>query len=118
MDPDGTEKLDGRGPSEPDHEELAQHPECREALDRLYVFLDGELNDERWLQIQHHLDECSPCLEAFDFEAELKVMVATRCREQVPYQLRARVAQAIEAASGTFHGSEDGAGTQQPFSAS
>jgi mycothiol system anti-sigma-R factor len=73
--------------------------DCQEALDTLYHFLDGELTAQRREQIQHHLDECSPCLEAFDFEAELKVVIARRCRDQVPDNLRDRVAQALAEAS-------------------
>jgi mycothiol system anti-sigma-R factor len=77
-------------------------PECQEALDTLYHFLDGELTEDRRAAIQAHLNRCSPCLEAFDFEAELKIVVATRCRDQVPDQLRSRVAQALVEASKTF----------------
>ncbi len=75
------------------------HPECEEALDTLYHYLDGELTVERRQQIQRHLDQCSPCLEAFDFEAELKEVIAKRCRDQVPESLRVRVAQALADAS-------------------
>lgn len=76
--------------------------ECQEALDTLYHFLDGELTEDRRIAIQHHLDRCSPCLEAFDFEAELKIVVAKRCRDQVPDHLRHRVAQALVEASKKF----------------
>jgi mycothiol system anti-sigma-R factor len=77
-------------------------PECQEALDTLYHFLDGELTEDRRFAIQRHLDRCSPCLEAFDFEAELKTVVARRCRDQVPEHLRVRVVQALADASKTF----------------
>jgi mycothiol system anti-sigma-R factor len=80
--------------------------ECQEALDTLYRFLDGELDEQRRRDIKVHLDRCSSCLEAFDFEAELKVVVAQRCRESVPESLRIRVAGALAEASKTFHGSE------------
>lgn len=76
---------------------------CREALDTLYSYLDGELTEQRRHDITSHLDRCSSCLEAFDFEAELKVVVARRCREQVPEHLRLRVARALADASATFH---------------
>jgi len=78
---------------------------CQEALDTLYHFLDGELDDRRRQAIQVHLDRCSSCLEAFDFEAELKIVVAQRCRETVPDALRQRVADALAEASKTFRGS-------------
>jgi len=70
--------------------------DCREAVHRVYHFLDGELTPERRDQIAHHLDECSPCLEVFGFETEIRRLVANRCRDQVPDELRIRIAAAID----------------------
>ena len=56
-----------------------------------YLFLDGELDDSARVRIESHLRQCSPCLEAFDFEAELRRIVADRCRDRVPDELRARI---------------------------
>lgn len=70
--------------------------DCNETLRELYLYLDGELTDEDREHIQHHLDDCSPCLAAFDFEAELRIVVQRRCTDQVPDELRARIARAIE----------------------
>lgn len=69
--------------------------DCDETIERLYIFLDGELTDERRLEIQRHLDDCSPCLDAFDFEAELRVVIASRCKDRVPEALRQRVHDAL-----------------------
>ena len=69
--------------------------DCTDAIHRLYHFMDGELTDQRRQEIQRHLDDCGPCLEAFDFEAEIRLMVATKCRDEVPETLRIRIAQAI-----------------------
>jgi mycothiol system anti-sigma-R factor len=79
--------------------ELASGGDCEEALRTLYYFLDGELTPARRQAIQRHLNECSPCLEAFDFEAELKLVVARCCRDQVPEGLRQRVADVLSRAS-------------------
>lgn len=79
---------------------------CREAIDTLYHFLDGELTTERRQQISHHLHECAPCLDAFDFEAEIKAVVARKCRDQVPEALRQRVFRALMEASGKTPGAE------------
>jgi mycothiol system anti-sigma-R factor len=78
--------------------------ECEEALRTLYSYLDGELTSEKRTVIQRHLSECSPCLQAFDFEAELKVLVARSCRDQVPDSLRHRIADALAKASDTGEG--------------
>jgi len=69
--------------------------DCNETIERLYTYLDGELTDERRIEIKQHLDECSPCLGAFDFEAELRHVIANRCKDHVPEALRKRVHDAI-----------------------
>ena len=69
--------------------------DCAESLKELYSFLDGELTPDRRTHIKAHLDDCLPCYEAFDFEAELRIVVSAKCREQVPDDLRTRVADAL-----------------------
>ena len=70
--------------------------ECREALHRIYHFLDGELTPDVKTQIQQHLDDCPPCIDAFHFEAELRMVVARGCQEPVPESLRIRIAALID----------------------
>lgn len=69
--------------------------DCNETLHRLYVYLDGELTEERREEIKRHLDDCPPCFEAFDFEAELRSIIAHRCKDHVPDSLRKRVLDAL-----------------------
>jgi mycothiol system anti-sigma-R factor len=71
--------------------------DCNDTLRELYGYLDGEITDADREHIRHHLDDCSPCLEAFDFEAELRMVVRNRCVDQVPDELRERIARAIQA---------------------
>lgn len=81
------------GPHE-QHEEEHQHDHsnCEEALHDLYGYLDGELTEDRRSLIKGHLDDCNPCFEAFDFEAELRIVISHRCRDEVPDSLRNRIA--------------------------
>src|SRR5215471_783555 len=74
---------------------------CQDAIRTLYYYLDGELTLQRRQEIAQHLHDCSPCLDAFDFEAELKVVIARKCRDQVPEALRQRVYRALMDASGS-----------------
>ncbi len=71
--------------------------DCNKTLQEVYGYLDGQLTDEDRDHIQQHLDDCSPCLGAFDFEAELRIVVRNRCIDRVPEALRRQIAEAIEA---------------------
>jgi len=68
---------------------------CYEAVEQLYFYLDGELTFERRVVIAQHLADCPPCGDAFEFEAELRIVIAQRCRERVPEGLRARVYESL-----------------------
>ncbi len=70
--------------------------DCGDAVHQLYHYLDGELTEERRRQISVHLDRCGPCAEAAEFEAELRVVIASRCRDRVPDSLIHRVARALD----------------------
>ena len=72
---------------------------CDDAIRELYRYLDGALTIERRTIISAHIEHCSHCLEVFDFEAELRQVIATRCREEVPESLRIRILEVIQRSS-------------------
>jgi anti-sigma factor (TIGR02949 family) len=67
------------------------HSDCEQAVSHLYEYLAGELDDASMESVTEHLERCSPCLEAFDFHAELKKVVAHKCSEQMPSGLKHRL---------------------------
>jgi mycothiol system anti-sigma-R factor len=69
--------------------------DCDDALFRVYEYLDGELTVWRRRAITRHLDECPPCANGFTFEVELRRIVVSKCREEVPPTLRLRIAEAL-----------------------
>ena len=69
--------------------------DCQETHLRVYEYLDGELTVWKRRAITRHLDECPPCGEAFTFEVDLRQVVVSKCREQVPVELRTRIAVAL-----------------------
>ena len=78
---------------------MAGH-DCDDALHTMYEFLDGELTSAKRDAIRAHLDECPPCFEGFDFEAELRLVIARKCIEEVPGDLKARIAAALDSERG------------------
>ena len=76
-----------------DPAELA--PQCEEALHEIYHLLAGELDEAKRKLIGEHLDECSPCAAPYDFYAELRKVIAQRCRDTAPPSLLARIEDAL-----------------------
>lgn len=68
---------------------------CDDAAEKIYLYLDGELTVWKRRAITRHLDECPPCARGFDFEFELRQVIASKCVEEVPEELRVRIAEAL-----------------------
>lgn len=66
--------------------------DCNETLHELHAFLDGELSDDARHAIEHHLNGCMDCLQAFDFHAELQTVIRQKCQDdELPPTLLARL---------------------------
>ncbi len=65
---------------------------CNETIRELDAFLDGELPDDVRAHIHVHLDSCMDCLQAFDFQAELKMAIRRKCNtDELPPGLLGRI---------------------------
>jgi mycothiol system anti-sigma-R factor len=61
-------------------------------LDRLYEYLDGELEGDYLGKIKQHLHECGPCLTEHEVDQMLKALVRRSCgSDYAPEDLRARI---------------------------
>jgi mycothiol system anti-sigma-R factor len=69
--------------------------DCDDAIHRVYHYLDGELTVWKRRAIARHLDDCPPCAEGFEFEVEIRRVIALRCQEEAPADLRRRIAEAL-----------------------
>jgi len=80
--------------------------DCQETHLRVYEYLDGELTVWKRLAITRHLVECPPCGDAFSFEIDLRRVVVSKCVEEVPAELKARIAMALGIVDGPGVASE------------
>jgi len=69
--------------------------DCEHAHLRVYEYLDGELTVWKRRAITRHLDECPPCAHGFTFEIDLRRVVVSKCAEDVPDELKHRIAVAL-----------------------
>ena len=66
--------------------------DCSEVLERVYEYLDGELDDHAVAKIGQHLEECGPCLTEYDLDVVLKALVRRSCGgDCAPEALRQKI---------------------------
>ena len=74
---------------------------CQEVLKQAYLYLDGEgLTEVQRVEIEAHLEECGPCLEAYGVEREVVTVIIARLRgaHRCPDALKERISLALDQA--------------------
>ena len=72
---------------------MTQPISCREALERLYEYLDGELNADNADDVRRHIERCAACYPEVKFTTEFRDALRRAARGQpvCPDPLRERV---------------------------
>ncbi|TDQ54688.1 mycothiol system anti-sigma-R factor [Actinorugispora endophytica] len=80
---------------------------CSEVLDKVYAYIDGELEEDGCTDIRKHLEECGSCLEEYGLEEAVKRVVAKCCGcDPAPEKLRAKVLNQLAEACGDLRSRE------------
>lgn len=70
---------------------------CREAVERMFEYLDGELEDATREQVAEHFRVCSSCYPALAFEESFReALRRVQEGEQTPPAVRDRILAALE----------------------
>jgi mycothiol system anti-sigma-R factor len=70
---------------------------CKESLQKIYEFLDGEMEKLPMHEIEKHLDNCRGCWDRFEFEKQLKELVKKSCcKETCTDALKKRIQAILE----------------------
>ncbi len=81
-------------------DERIEIDECQRALARVYAFHDGELSEDEMDEIRQHLMACEPCLDHFEVEEALRLIIKRCCgNEHAPRALRCRIETSLSSVS-------------------
>jgi len=69
----------------------SQDCSCAEARAHLEAFLDHECDGDLRSRLEAHVASCEHCSRIADAETHLREILRSRCAEQAPPELRARV---------------------------
>jgi anti-sigma factor (TIGR02949 family) len=68
---------------------------CRDTMDRLWEFIDRELQAGDRQRLEAHLAACQHCFPQYDFQRAYRAFVASCCRHDAPPELRRRIFMAL-----------------------
>jgi anti-sigma factor (TIGR02949 family) len=75
-----------------EHASTDSYDHCEQVVERMYEFLDREIDTATGDAIRHHLAACEPCMDRFDVELAVRTLVRRRCGGEVaPSQLRSKI---------------------------
>lgn len=65
--------------------------DCREAVRRMWAYLEHELEAKPVSEFEAHLETCQRCCGELEFSRHLREMVAEKEAPPVPSELRSRI---------------------------
>lgn len=66
--------------------------DCEQVLERVWSYLDGEVAEDAYLEIQAHVAECAGCGPKYDFQRRLLDLIERKCKEgPIPAELKLRL---------------------------
>ncbi|MGK8525467.1 mycothiol system anti-sigma-R factor [Nocardia asteroides] len=66
--------------------------DCTAVLADVWLMLDGECDEATRARLQHHMEHCSPCIEAYGIEEKIKSLLSRKCGgDRAPESLRERL---------------------------
>ncbi|QKD80155.1 MULTISPECIES: mycothiol system anti-sigma-R factor [Actinomyces] len=74
---------------------------CEEMIAHLQAFLDHECERSVAERLARHVADCAHCAQIADAEQHLRAIIRSRCAEQAPPELRARVLGRLAVLRGT-----------------
>jgi len=75
--------------------------DCDKAREKLYDYLDGEVNQAQTVVILDHLDRCRFCFSGVEFERVLRIMIQKYWKSVRPsMSFREEIANEIEMVAG------------------
>ena len=69
---------------------------CAEAVKQLWDYLDGAVEESQREMIEEHVAFCRRCCGELEFAEELRGFMSSHAQEELPADVRARLAATLE----------------------
>lgn len=69
---------------------------CRDAVERLWAYLDDELVEAEHAAVEEHLQRCLRCCGEVEFARHVRHVLATRTQLRLPADVRERLEDVVD----------------------
>ena len=69
---------------------------CENVVERLFDYLDREVDSDTIAEIEQHLERCHDCFNRAEFERKLRERIARSAQQKAPERLRRRIREIID----------------------
>ena len=69
--------------------------DCQEFHLQVFTYMDGELSVIEQRSVMLHIEVCPSCAQVLAYEVRIREVVAQRCCESAPEEMRDRVLRAL-----------------------
>ena len=77
--------------------EIIEEIDCIEAIDQLYAYLDGEINNSQTIEkVERHIKHCQSCFTRSQLENELTNRIKKAAEKQAPESFKNRLNKLME----------------------
>ena len=70
---------------------------CDEWFEKLYKYIDKDLKDIAWKDVEAHMSDCRPCFNRYDLEIKIRQRLKESCcKESCTESLRLKIQAILE----------------------
>lgn len=55
---------------------------CEEWFEKLYHYLDKDLDQIQWKEVETHMHDCRPCFDRYDLEIKIRQRLKESCNNE------------------------------------
>lgn len=79
--------------------ECIKFEDCRECADKIYEWIDGEIDKPTLKKVQEQIDHCQGCVGVYDFELAVREIMKRNLEVEMPAGLKEKVLASIRSES-------------------
>lgn len=76
--------------------ECIKFKDCMECADKIYEWIDGEIDEKTLKLVQEQIDHCRGCVGVYEFELAMREIVKRNLQIEMPQGLKDKILKSLK----------------------